>query len=63
MFYDGFGNSRATNGPAPTIPTGAGGDFRFQGAWLEDGSGLYNMRAREYDTRLGRFDLTPEKWT
>jgi RHS repeat-associated protein len=55
LFYDGFGNSRATNGPAPTIPTGAGGDFRFHGAWLEEGSGLYNMRAREYDPRLGRF--------
>jgi RHS repeat-associated protein len=55
LFYDGFGNSRGTNGPAPTIPTSAGGDFRFQGAWLETGSGLYNMRAREYDARLGRF--------
>ena len=55
LFYDGFGNPRATNGPAPTTPTGAAGDFRFQGAWLEDGSGLYNMRAREYDARTGRF--------
>jgi len=36
-------------------PTGAAGDFRFQAAWLEDGSGLYNMRAREYDARMGRF--------
>jgi len=54
LFYDGFGNARATNGPAPTTPTGAAGDFRFQGAWQEDGSGLYNMRAREYDPRLGR---------
>jgi len=35
--------------------SGAAGDFRFQGAWLEDGSGLYNLRAREYDARLGRF--------
>jgi RHS repeat-associated protein len=55
LFYDGFGNARATNGPSPTIPIGAGGDFRFHGAWLEEGSGLYNMRAREYDPRLGRF--------
>ncbi len=55
LFYDGFGNARATNGPAPSIPSGAGGDFRFHGAWLEEGSGLYNMRAREYDPRLGRF--------
>ncbi len=43
------------NGPAPTIPTGTGGDFRFHGAWLEEASGLYNMRAREYDARTGRF--------
>jgi len=55
LFYDGFGNARATNGPAPTVPTGTGGDFRFHGAWLEADSGLYNMRAREYDARIGRF--------
>jgi len=55
LFYDGFGNTRATNGPAPTVPTGTGGDFRFHGAWLETDSGLYNMRAREYDARVGRF--------
>jgi len=54
LFYDGFGNPRGTNGPAPALPSGAGGDFRFQGAWLEDGDGLYHMRAREYDPQLGR---------
>jgi len=55
LFYDGFGNTRATNGPAPTFPSGTGGDFRFHGAWLEADSGLYHMRAREYDARMGRF--------
>ncbi len=55
LFYDGFGNSRATNGPAPAFPSGASGDFRFQGAWLEADSGFYNMRAREYDPQTGRF--------
>jgi len=55
LFYDGFGNTRATNGPAPSIPSGTGGDFRFHGAWLEEQSGLYHMRAREYDARMGRF--------
>jgi RHS repeat-associated protein len=55
LFYDGFGNTRATNGPAPSIPTGTEGDFRFQAGWLEAGSGLYNLRAREYDVRMGRF--------
>jgi RHS repeat-associated protein len=55
LFYDGFGNLRGTNGPAPAIPSNTGGDFRFQGAWLEAQTGLYNMRAREYDARFGRF--------
>jgi len=55
LFYDGFGITRATNGPSPTVPTGTGGDFRFQGTWLETASGLYNMRAREYDPRTARF--------
>jgi RHS repeat-associated protein len=55
LFYDGFGNTRLTNGPAPAFATGTGGDFRFQGSWFETASGLYNMRAREYDPQLGRF--------
>ena len=52
--YDGFGNVRSSSG-STTVPSGAGGDFRFHGAWFEEGSGLYHMRAREYDPRLGRF--------
>lgn len=55
LFYDGFGNARATNGPAPGVPAGVAGDFRFQAGWLEQGSGLYNLHAREYDPRTGRF--------
>lgn len=52
--YDGFGNLRSATGTT-NAPTGTGGDFRFHGAWFEEGSGLYNMRAREYDARMGRF--------
>jgi len=52
--YDGFGNVRSQTG-STTAPTGTGGDFRFHGAWLESDSGLYTMRAREYDARMGRF--------
>jgi RHS repeat-associated protein len=52
--YDGFGNVRSQSG-STSPPTGTGGDFRFHSAWLEAASGLYNMRAREYDPRLGRF--------
>jgi RHS repeat-associated protein len=55
LFYDGFGKTRMTNGPAPSLPTGTGGDFRFHGAWWESATDLYHMRAREYDQRLGRF--------
>jgi len=55
LFYDGFGNTLATNGPAPALPAGTGGDFRFHGLWLEDSSGLYHARARDYDPRTGRF--------
>ncbi|HWQ92087.1 MAG TPA: RHS repeat-associated core domain-containing protein [Clostridia bacterium] len=52
--YDGFGNVRSQSGE--TEPPGdTGGDFRFHGAWLEEASGLYNMRTREYDGRMGRF--------
>ncbi|MCL4789108.1 MAG: hypothetical protein KJ070_20325 [Verrucomicrobia bacterium] len=52
--YDGFGNVRSQSG-STNAPTGTGGDFRFHGAWLEADSGLYHMRAREYDARMGRF--------
>jgi RHS repeat-associated protein len=55
LFYDGFGNGRATNGPAPTFASEIGGDFRFQGGWFESLSGFHNFRAREYDSRMGRF--------
>ncbi len=55
LFYDGFGKTRLTNGPAPSLPSGTGGDFRFHGAWWESATDLYHMRAREYDQRMGRF--------
>jgi RHS repeat-associated protein len=46
--YDAFGNLR---GPAP-----AGGEpLRFAGRFYNDTLGLYEMRARYYDPRLGRF--------
>jgi RHS repeat-associated protein len=55
LFYDSFGNERGTNGPSPAIPPGTGGDFRFQGSWLETETGIYHFRARDYDQRTGRF--------
>jgi RHS repeat-associated protein len=52
--YDGFGNFRSVSGTT-NAPTGTGGDFRFHGLWLETDNGLYHIRARDYDSRTGRF--------
>jgi YD repeat-containing protein len=41
--YDSFGNLRAGSG---ALPGNLGGDFRFQGQWLDGATGLYHMRAR-----------------
>jgi RHS repeat-associated protein len=37
------------------VDSAAGGDFRFQGQWLESESGLYHFRARDYDPETGLF--------
>jgi RHS repeat-associated protein len=52
--YDSFGNLRTASGAAANAGA-AGGDFRFQGQWLESESGLYHFRARDYDSRTGTF--------
>lgn len=69
--YDAFGNVLAGAGAAVDAPSGVGGDFRYHGAWLEEATGLYYMRARHYDPRTGRFlsrdaaepnDMVPETY-
>lgn len=52
--YDGFGNVRGTSG-SDAVGEALGGDFRFQGQWLESESGLYYFRARDYDANTGQF--------
>jgi RHS repeat-associated protein len=52
FLYDAFGNVLSQVGGANTA---AGGDFRFQGQWLEQESGLYHFRARDYDPKTGLF--------
>lgn len=52
--YDSFGNLRGLSG-TPTLIAPMGGDFRFQGQWLEAETGLYHFRARDYDAHTGRF--------
>jgi RHS repeat-associated protein len=50
--YDGFGNLILSSG---TATTPMDGDFRFQGQWLEEATGIYHFRARDYDAASGRF--------
>ena len=47
--YDGYGNVTI----AGTNPTG--NSLMFQGQWLDANTGLYYMRARNYDPTTGRF--------
>jgi RHS repeat-associated protein len=49
--YDGFGNLQTSE----ALSEGLGGDFRFQGQWLESNTDLYHFRARYYDPETGRF--------
>lgn len=53
--YDSFGNLRSSTGIEGDREADAGGDFRFQGQWLESTSDLYHFRARYYDPESGRF--------
>ncbi|WP_206758537.1 putative Ig domain-containing protein [Nostoc punctiforme] len=52
FLYDAFGNTLSQVGGADAD---TGGDFRFQGQWLESESGLYHFRARDYDPATGLF--------
>ena len=53
--YDAFGNVIGGDNPGDSAPAGTGGDFRFQGHWLEAASGLYHMQMRDYDPMTGLF--------
>ena len=53
--YDSFGNLRSSTGVEGDREELAGGDFRFQGQWLESTTDLYHFRARYYDPESGRF--------
>lgn len=52
--YDPFGNSRSATKLNPLAPDNP---MRFTGEYL-DPSGLYHLRARQYDPSLGRFTAT-----
>lgn len=49
LFYDAWGNTRATGG------TWTAGNYRFTGAELDSATGLYHMGARFYDPTAGRW--------
>jgi RHS repeat-associated protein len=53
--YDAFGNESSAVGGLTALPPTAAGDFRFQGMWLDSGTGLYYARARIYESVTGRF--------
>ncbi|MBE9010918.1 RHS repeat-associated core domain-containing protein [Pseudanabaenaceae cyanobacterium LEGE 13415] len=52
--YDSFGEMRSQSGTLANSNS-AGGDFRFQGQWLESATGIYHFRARDYDSKTGTF--------
>ncbi|MBE9010916.1 hypothetical protein IQ250_11925 [Pseudanabaenaceae cyanobacterium LEGE 13415] len=52
--YDSFGEMRSSSGQLANS-NGTGGDFRFQGQWLESATGIYHFRARDYDSKTGTF--------
>lgn len=47
--YDGYGNVKTSGSAPPANP------LLFQGQYLDSATGLYNMRARNYDPATGRF--------
>lgn len=49
LFYDAWGNVRATSG------TWTAGNYRYTGAELDPATGLYHMGARFYDPSIGRW--------
>lgn len=49
LFYDAWGNVRATGG------TWTAGNYRFTGAELDPATGLYHMGARFYEPLIGRW--------
>lgn len=58
--YDPFGNGAE---PEPLVPDAPANPFRYAGEYKDPATGLYNLRARQYDPALGRFTgadpLTP----
>ena len=69
--YDSFGNPAPGSAPPEDLAIATGGDFRFHGAWRDAATGLYDLRARTYDPRTGRFLtrdpaepelMMPESW-
>ncbi len=51
--YSPYGED--TDSGAPSTPEATSNPIRFSGQYLDQDSGLYYMRAREYDPGIGRF--------
>ena len=48
--YDPYGNARGS------VPSSPANPVRYQGQYIETNTGLYNMRARVYDSLTERFE-------
>ncbi len=53
--YDAFGEQRGTQLLSPGGNVAGASDFGFAGEYQDFNSGLYHLRARQYDPSLGRF--------
>jgi RHS repeat-associated protein len=53
--YTPFGESYGPGAPDDAFGDSSGNPIRFTGQYLDSDSGLYDMRAREYDPEIGRF--------
>ncbi len=53
--FDSFGRVETASGTMQSGSSPIGGRFAFQGEWQEQATGLYHLRAREYDPMTGQF--------
>ena len=60
--YDDFGQGYDPATGQPAVASQVGNPFGFQGAWLDEESGLYCYRNRFYDPAAGRFLQRDPVW-
>ena len=53
--FDAFGNPLESIGISVRASEAAGGDWSWKGMWKDAATGMYHVRARDYDPVTGRF--------